>query len=99
MTEMDKLAAMLDAAGVSFSRIEEPLEPALGELIPFQWRINQIVVRDGLEPKLSAVCHFGSYGCKEGLIEAWCFSGEPEGWLTAEQAFAYFMDHGAKEVC
>lgn len=34
--------------------------------------------------KISCICHYGSYGYNQGLIEMWDFANEPEGWLTAE---------------
>lgn len=36
--------------------------------------------------KLSIICHFGSFGYDEGLLEMWDFEGEPIGHLKAEIA-------------
>lgn len=51
-----------------------------------------------------AIQHFGSYGADRDLIEVWGFGlTDPEGYLTAEQAMAYFVEwdiqrrrHGAE---
>lgn len=35
----------------------------------------------------SIICHFGSWGYKEGLLEMMIDGREPEGYLTAEEVF------------
>lgn len=46
---------------------------------------NQIEINHP-EGKLSIICHFGSFGYDEGLLEMWDYEGEPIGHLKAEKA-------------
>jgi hypothetical protein len=46
---------------------------------------NQIEINHP-EGKLSIICHFGSFGYDEGLLELWDYEGEPIGHLKAEKA-------------
>lgn len=81
--EIHRLANMLDDAGIDYEMHE-------------YWDGWQICVPadhprgqfDG-----DAIQHRGSYGSEQDLIEVWGFELEdPEGWLTAEDAFKYFKE-------
>lgn len=84
MSEMEKLAVMLYGAGIEAVRVVEEADGIV--------RTNQILVEAPWKSRLSAICHRGSYGCEQGLIEVWNFSAfeQPVGWLTASEAFAWF---------
>lgn len=87
MSELEKLEAYLNERGIPHERIEEGR--TLGERF-YAW--SQIVVYDERgERQWDVVCHYGSYGYEEGLLEA---MGAPivrasdgdsvVGWLTAQ---------------
>lgn len=88
MTELDNYAQMLDEAGIEYERITE--------YNPFDITVmlfNQVLVRGIGDSRFSAVCHHGSYGFEDGLIEVWDYGNEdPVGFLTAEDAFALLED-------
>lgn len=74
MSEMDKLEIYLKENGFDYERITED-HPVFG-------KFDQI--RCG---EWDAVCHNGSYGGKEGLLETYGMpedNGDVTGWLTAE---------------
>ena len=74
MSEMEKLQEWLDKNNIKYERyIEE------GRL-----NRNQILIKTN-KIKLSFICHYGSYGYQQGLIEMYDFENEPEGFLTAKQ--------------
>lgn len=74
MTEMDKLQKWLDENHIEYERrIKE--EGIIDT--------NQILIETN-EVKLSFICHYGSYGYREGLIEMYDFVEEPIGFLTAD---------------
>lgn len=82
MSELDKLEEYLRQNGIGYIRIEE--EGRYGR--------HQIVVygKDG-EMRWDAICHRGSYGHEEGLLEIYGDIVDYEkdgdsvvGWLTAE---------------
>lgn len=85
MTELDLLRKMLNDAGI-------PYEDCSGI------NTNQIVYGrygDGCpEWKLDAVCHAGSYGYYDGLIEIWgdLVGEEPVGYLLAAEVFAIIKE-------
>lgn len=90
MSELDKLEKYLRENGYKVERIDDDA------LKDYDLDRHQVIVfnEDG-NRKWDAVCHFGSYGYKEGLLEVY---GEtvvfPEdgdsvaGWLTAEDVIA-----------
>jgi hypothetical protein len=42
---------------------------------------------------IDAVCHWGTYGYENGLIEIMSdYLDDVEGWLTAGEAYGYFVD-------
>jgi len=81
MSELDKLEKHLKDNGYGYSRIDED----------GIWGRHQIIVRgqDG-EVSWDAICHRGSYGFEQGLLEIYGSIVTEEdgdsvvGWLTAE---------------
>lgn len=82
LTEMNKLEAYLKLKNIPFSRIDEDGDP---------FDRHQIVVHDKDGNRVwDAICHYGSYGCNDGLLEIMgtivrqetCDT--VEGWLTAD---------------
>lgn len=66
LTEMNKLETMLQQEGVRYERIDDE-----GEVIPWlAYRLGEFhqikVVSEGWD----VVCHHGSYGVEQGLLEA-----------------------------
>ena len=98
LTELNKLEKYLKEHEIDYARIDEDnafkfdLQSALR-----QTQINilqamdrhQIIVGGDKEPGAcdwDVICHNGSYGCDEGLLEGMgsIFEDELEGWLTAD---------------
>ena len=87
MQELDKLEAYLKENGYTYTREDEKHGW-------HEW--HQIIVYKGKEKDLSqiwfdAVCHLGSYGYEQGLLEImgdienkWKASDDVEGYLKAE---------------
>lgn len=84
MSELDKLEAYLKENGIGYKRIDEP---SAGN----PWPRHQVLVfgQDG-EIAWDAICHRGSYGFEQGLLEIYGNIVAEEdgdsvvGWLTAE---------------
>lgn len=77
MSEMEKLQKWLDENNIKYERyIEDSLINR-----------NQILIKIN-EMELSFICHYGSYGYQQGLIEMYDFVNEPEGFLTAKQCIS-----------
>lgn len=87
--EIDKLAVLLAKEGIPF--VLNPF--TLGDEVSIQ-----IVSPDNRSTMIDAVCHQGSYGHEEELLEIYMRGYDYEkdnddgvrGWLTAEEAFEYF---------
>lgn len=85
LSEMDKLEAYLKRNGIEYHRMHLPrCESEEGYVCEER---NQIIVNDGEERQWDAICHRGSFGYEEGLLE---IMGNivrddeiVEGWLTA----------------
>lgn len=77
LTEMNKLEDYLKANGFEYQREDEDAEPMDKHQI--------IVFEDGVR-SWDVVCHYGSYGSDEGLLEGMgdLFGPDVEGYLTAE---------------
>ena len=99
--EMDKLEMFLKNVNLHFDKIEDfhlllPEEKfpiiktiKIGDQISSFYMNgiirNQIRMEIG-KTKISVICHFGSMGYEEGLLEMWNYDeAEPEGYLTAKQ--------------
>ena len=77
MSEMEKLQKWLDENKIKYERYIE------GGWISR----NQILIKTE-EMRLSFICHYGSYGYEQGLIEMYDFENEPDGYLTAKQCIS-----------
>ena len=88
LKELDKLQEYLDENHILYERIDRPSLPALPGMVAIGGR-HQINVLDKDKNVIwDAICHYGSYGYEEGLLEV---MGEKlighddvEGYLTAE---------------
>ena len=77
MSEMEKLQKWLDENHIKYERYIET-----------GWvNRNQILIKTE-EMELSFICHRGSYGYEQGLIEMYDFVNEPDGYLTAKQCIS-----------
>jgi hypothetical protein len=98
MTELDKLEQYLKEHGYIFTRKTESFPEEIFSRNPNEhdlyayfhgvpW-LDQIIVYDEDGTRLwDAVCHRGSYGAEQGLIEVMgdtVTEKDVEGWLTAE---------------
>ena len=83
MSELDKLEAYLKENEFEYERIDEP---SAGN----PWPKHQIIVRKDGEIQWDAICHRGSYGFEQGLLEIYGNIVTEEdgdsvvGWLTAD---------------
>lgn len=92
MSELDKLEQYLKEHDYPYERIDEEGRKIPGIEIPICSRHQLIVYGDKEKSKRlwDAICHYGSYGFEQGLIEV---MGKPvvrsedsvEGYLTAEE--------------
>ena len=86
MSEMEKLQKWLDKNNIKYERRIED-----GVLIDIEsgkrLNTNQILIKTN-DIELSFICHYGSYGYEQGLIEMYDHENEPEGWLTAEKCIS-----------
>lgn len=88
MTELDKLEAYLKEHGIAYQRIDK--DSPVGDY--GYGSQHQICVFDKSGKVLwDAICHWGSYGYKEGLLEIMGnivdeerVGDQVEGWLTAQ---------------
>jgi len=90
LTELDKLEAYLKENGIPYERRDE--EGQYIELVDayVNDRHQICVPKFGEGYEWDAICHYGSYGYKQGLLEVYgalCIENNhnPIGWLTAEQ--------------
>ena len=101
ITEMMKLAALLVENGIQFETRMNKMPASMfgAELGDYP----QLIIIDGYSDWIcDAVCHPGTYGFEQGLLEIMAHGryvdvvlgeghlDEVEGWLTAEKAFEYF---------
>ena len=95
LTEMNKLEAYLKEKGFKYERTdsENTMDPMTTEWMtancgpdfePFD--LHQIVVYDDAVRIWDVICHRGSYGADQGLLEGMgvLFGLDVEGFLTAE---------------
>lgn len=83
MSELDKLENYLKEHDIPHERIDDEVEGIVDK--------HQIIVKDEDGVVIwDAICHFGSYGYEDGLLEIMGTLVRPEdrdsvvGWLTAE---------------
>lgn len=77
LTEMNKLEDYLKANGFEYQREDEDAEPM---------DKHQIIVFENGVRSWDVICHYGSYGGDEGLLEGMgdLFGPDVDGYLTAE---------------
>ena len=88
--ELEMLCSMLDAN--RRLAYEENHVPVDGKRTG---KRNQIYIEHGGD-RFSIVCHEFSYGGAGGFLECWNYSKdeEPEGYLTADEAYSWLRGHG-----
>jgi predicted fused transcriptional regulator/phosphomethylpyrimidine kinase len=90
MTELDKLEEWLHKHGFDYKRIDrEPEQVEFdGRMIPTSMGRHQIIVYGDNGIMFDAICHIGSYGYEQGLLELMGdivqVNDTVEGWLTAD---------------
>ena len=84
LTELNKLEQYLKEHDIPYERIDKDEGNKYApELDRHQIRVQS--AKPGWD--WDVICHYGSYGCEEGLLEGMGTifgGGEPEGWLTAD---------------
>ena len=83
ITHVDKLITMLETTDIPFEVTERHGRPQF-------WYPNQ------KRPVCDAICHWGSYGHQDGLIEIMGLTHNDdsvEGYLTAEDVFTRIKEH------
>ena len=94
MNEMQKFKEMLEASKIYFEYFHDPTKVPDYRLplkdIEQELR-NQIVIKKG-KTELSFICHIGSYGVEQGLIEFYDYKSEPVGYLTADECMEIVKD-------
>lgn len=89
MSEMDRLEQYLKEHNIPYQRFKE--KNAWGQKCR-GW--NQIVSPNNEEWHWDVICHVGSYGYSQGLLEiGYRDKGEVEGWLTAEDVIERIKDN------
>lgn len=88
MSELDKLEKWLIKNGHKVKRIDEEFD----EELPFGLARHQVIVEDDSgNTVFDAICHPGSYGYEQGLLEVMngtmilAKGDDVEGWLTAKE--------------
>lgn len=89
MSELDKLQKYLEVNGYVYSRTDEVnnFVEVIGVEGICKLDRHQIIVYDKkMNRQWDAICHYGSYGYKQGLLEvSGCItSDDVEGYLTAQ---------------
>lgn len=94
MTEMNKLIKLLAKADIPFEvRAIKTVD------LDADWQGGKVEYEATIQVcspsiddcKIDAICHSGSYGHEQWLIEIMSkYEEDVVGWLTAEQAFEYF---------
>lgn len=75
LRELDKLEQYLKDKNIKYERRDE---------CEGRFDFHQIISESAEDWKWDVICHYGSYGCDEGLLEIMVGDDEPEGWLTAD---------------
>lgn len=93
-SELYKLRAMLENAGFRYEDFEEPDMGGATIKMPnyAEWRRTH----EGV----SVIQHWGSFGGREGKLEVWIEPDmkDPEGWLSAEEAFELIREASDKAI-
>lgn len=105
LTELNRLEEYLKVNGIPYERISVDAEydPVYPNYIVKNER-HQLIVYDERGNRLwDAICHYGSYGAEEGLLEIYGKIVSPmardsvEGWLTAEDVIKRIDQREAEE--
>lgn len=100
-TQINRLRYLLSMNGIGYETYFDEWPKYLDNIRKrhqnTEWR-DQVVIRVHGEPVVRAVCQYGSYGSESGLIECYDFKSDPVGWMTAEEAFDFIIEHGGKVV-
>lgn len=105
LSEFNKLEEYLKVKGIPYERISEDTkyDPEHPHYIEELER-HQLIVYDERGNRLwDAICHYGSYGAEEGLLEIYGEIVSPmagdsvEGWLTAEDVIKRIDQREAEE--
>lgn len=89
--ELDKLEQWLHKHGYDYKRIDREAEhyKVNGFTVPITLERHQIIVYEGDKVRFDVICHYGSYGHEQGLLEAMGdivqVNDTVEGWLTADE--------------
>lgn len=101
MTELDKLEKYLNNNNIPYQRIDEKGETEY-KLIEKYLTRHQIIVPNRDEWEWDAICHPGSYGYEEGLLEIMGNIVEEEldveGYLTAEEVIERIENYDKKRI-
>lgn len=101
LKELNRLEELLKETGIDYERRDE--EGNFAELIGENLDFHQICVpsveafRNNVPGSWDAVCHYGSYGYLQGLLEVYGSMEErdqPVGWLTAEEVMKRAKEKG-----
>ena len=98
MTELDKLEEYLKVNGYEYERIDEE-----GSAFAPMFNRHQIYVYKDGEVDWDVICHYGSYGYKEGLLEIYGnivradLKDGVEGWLTADEIIERLVSEKIKQ--
>lgn len=94
---LDRLEEYLKRVGVSYERIDaEDRYDDKNSIVNMERHQIYVPSQEGAE--WDAICHRGSYGCEEGLLEIYGTIVSPtagdsvEGWLTAEDVISRYED-------
>lgn len=91
MKELDKLEQWLHKHGYDYKRIDRDAEnyEVEGFTVPIAFERHQIIVYCDNGILFDAICHYGSYGYDQGLLEVMGnivqVNDTVEGWLTADE--------------
>lgn len=101
MSELDKLEKYLILNRYRYRRIEET---NMSEIMGVDIGRKQIVVYKNGKRSWDAICHYGSYGYKEGLLEIMGSIVDVEkdgdevvGWLTAQDVINRLEENATHE--
>lgn len=104
LTELNKLEEYLKERGIQYERHDANDEYDVESLLIRRLERHQIIVpQDGPTREWDAICHRGSYGAEEGLLEIYGKIVRPcgdavEGYLTAREVIERIEEvYGTKE--
>jgi hypothetical protein len=91
LTELNKLEEYLKDHGFDYVREDWTNMESLDDIYDH----HQIIVMEDGRRVWDVVCHYGSYGAVEGLLEGMgeIFEEDVEGWLTADEVIARIEKH------